>query len=336
MDSFRQGAQRPRAVVRVVLSRRGADEAIDVSTRPEFCSYLVIVNPAAGTGEGRARAEELAENLPEGHEVRIVETKERGSAIDLAERLAGDVDRIIAIGGDGTLNEVLTGLMRARDTGPEIAALGFLPSGTANAAARAFELTDAPARVGQGLPHAEIHEVDVGIVHHGGGIRPFLVRIGAGLDAVIFEELNASRTGVMGFMGLVRKVPRVYGALMRYPGPPIDITVDGEFFARAVSVIVPNVGKVGFLATMSESADPCDGMIEVLALSIRSNWSMVRLTLQTVTSSLERSRDVHLTRGREVKLESASETPFHVDGEPVGNLPVRIHLEPQALRLLVI
>lgn len=298
-------------------------------------SYLIIVNPAAGSGDGRKRARILAEGLPRDCDVQIMETEERGSAIEMAETYADRVDRIIAVGGDGTLNEALTGLMQARRSGKEIAALGFLPSGTANAAARAFGCTHRPRVAAQRLPTAGIRDVDVGMVEHADGVRPFLIRFGAGLDAAVIDELNASRTGVMGLLGLLRNAPKIVRIMSRYTAPEITITVDGQVFATAASVVLPNVAEVGLQATVSEEADPSDGKIEVLAVPLPSKWSIVRLGLRMLASSLQSASGVRTTRGERVHLASRGDVPFQLDGEPMGSLPVDVRLDRRALRLLL-
>lgn len=298
-------------------------------------SYLIVVNPVSGSGDGRERARLLADGLAEDDDVRIMETEERGSAIDMARDHADQVDRIIAVGGDGTLNEALTGLMEARRAGRETAALGFLPSGTANAAARAFGCTDQPAVAAKRLRAGSVREVDVGMVEHADGIRPFLIRFGAGLDAAVIDELNASRTGVMGLLGLIRNSPRIVRTMSRYSAPEIAITVDGEAFATAASVVLPNVAEVGLQATVAEDADPSDGKIEVLAVPLPSKWSIVRLGLRMLASSLQSATDVRSTRGEHVRLSSKGDVPFQIDGEPMGSLPVDVRLERRALRLLL-
>lgn len=298
-------------------------------------SHLLIVNPAAGAGQGRERAEALVAGLPPGHDVHLVETEERGSATELALEHAGEYDRIIAVGGDGTLNEVLVGLLEARKAGTAIAALGFLPSGTANGACRAFELTDDPESAAESLAEGRTLEVDVGIARSSEGERPYLIRFGAGLDAAVLEELNASRTGVMGFLGVFRNLPRIVEVMRAYDDPEIAIEVDGKPFGRAASVVLPNVAEVGLNATVAADADPADGLLEVLAVPLASKWDIVRLGLRMVATSLASAPEVRKTRGRLVRLTSEGDVPFQLDGEPVGRLPVDVELVPSAVRLLL-
>jgi len=298
-------------------------------------SHLLIVNPAAGSGEGRERAKALVTALPAGSEFHLMETDERGSAIRIASERAGDYDRIIAVGGDGTLNEVLSGLMEARARGEEIGALGFLPSGTANAACRAFGLTIDPQVAAHRLAEGESMEVDVGIVRYDGRERPYMIRLGAGLDAAVLEELNATRTGVMGFLGVFRNLPRIVKVMRSYSDPEIEIEVDGDDFGSAASVVLPNVAEVGLQATVVEDADPSDGILEVLAVALPSKASIVRLGLRMIAKSLASAPEVRKTSGRRVRLTCEGDAPFQIDGEPVGVLPVEVRLETRAVRLLL-
>ncbi|MBT8487244.1 MAG: hypothetical protein HKN72_17630 [Gemmatimonadetes bacterium] len=300
-----------------------------------MASHLLIVNPVAGSGEGRARANVLVEALSTEHEARAVETHERGSATELAAENAMDYDRIIAVGGDGTLNEVLAGLMERRSGAGETAALGFLPAGTANGACRAFDLATEPEVAAASLADPRTMLVDVGTVRHEDGERHYLIRFGAGLDAAVLEELNASRSGFMGFLGVFRNVPRIIAVMRAYDDPDIAVEVDGEFFGRGASVVLSNVADVGLAATVDEEADPSDGLLEVLTVPMPSKWDIIRYGLRMVASSLASAPEVRKTRGRLVRLTSDGDVPCQADGEPVGRLPVEVELTPSAVRLLL-
>ncbi|NIQ52252.1 MAG: hypothetical protein GWN71_01825 [Gammaproteobacteria bacterium] len=298
-------------------------------------SYLLIVNPVAGGGEGRDRARALADALPAGSDVEIAETAGRGEAADIAAERADDVDRVVAVGGDGTLNEVLAGLMRARGQGRRVADLGMLPSGTANGARRAFGLGLDPVEVAEALPGAEPRPVDVAIASHAGGERPFLLRAGAGLDAAVFRELDSSRAGILGFLGLLRHAPGVLSAMRTFQPPHIGIEVDGTSFGTAGSVVLSNVGRVGLGATVAEDADPADGELDVLAVRLPSKLSIARLGLRMLVSSLASDPEVRHTRASYIRLASDREVPFQLDGEPVGSLPLEVRVETRAVRLLL-
>jgi diacylglycerol kinase (ATP) len=297
-------------------------------------SYLLVVNPASGRGRSLPRAEALRAALASSASVEVVRTERRGFATETVFERAGDVERVIAIGGDGTLNEVLSGLMRVGAPAAELPALGFFPAGTANAAILAFGFGTAPDAVARSLATAEARPVDVGIVSHAGVERPFLLWLGAGYDAVVIDALNAKRTGLMGIAGLVRKAPGVLRAVHRYPAPEIEVEVDGRS-SRAASVILANVGQVAFGGHVATGVDPFDGRLDVVTVPRVGTAGVAWLGLRMLRSSLERGPGVARDGGTRVRLSSAGRVPFQLDGEPVGTLPAEVRVEPGAVRLLL-
>lgn len=298
-------------------------------------SYLLVVNPKSGRGRALTRSETLRAALAESNEVEVVETKARGYASEVVSRRSGEFDRVVAIGGDGTLNEVLTGLVDVGAPADELPALGFLGSGTANAAIQAFGLSGEPMAVARALPGAEARPVDVGIASFGDTERPFLLWFGAGYDAIVIDVLNTERTGLMGIAGLVRKSPSVVRAVHRYSAPEITIRTDDEQERRAASVILANVAEMAFGGTASPAADPFDGRLEVLMVPRSSTAGVAGLFLRMMTSSLDRGRGVGHVPATRVRLEAEGEVPFQLDGEPVGTLPAEVRVRPGAVRLLL-
>jgi len=308
-----------------------ASEA-DQGTLP---SYLLIVNPVAGKGAGAARAEALRAALAEKHAVQLVTTTGRGHATRLARTHGGSVDRVIAIGGDGTLNEVLTGMLDLGGSADTRPCLGFLPGGTANVATRAFRFIAEPGRLAEALPEMPGRPVDVGIVESGGGERPFLLWCGAGVDAVVIDELNSSRTGHMGVTGLVMAAPRVLSAIARYARPEIRILVDEEELPRAASVILANVGEMAFGGRLHPDATPFDGEVDVVMVEEVGLLSTLVHGARMVGSNLTASPRVAHRTGRHVVLRGDEEVPVQIDGEPAGHLPIDVRMTPGAVRLLV-
>lgn len=239
------------------------------------------------------------------------------------------------MGGDGTLNEVLGGLVGTGRSAQELPELGFLPAGTANAAIRAFGFSSDPDAVASSLSEADSRPVDVGVVSHEGGERPFLLWFGAGFDAVVIDALNASRTGLMGVSGLLGNSRQVLSALGRYAAPQIEMEVDGSSFGVASSVILANVREVAFGGVVAETADPFDGQLDVVAVPPGSRLNLVRLGLSMLTSSLAQAQGVRHTLGTRIRLDSDGHVPFQLDGEPVGMLPAAVRLERGAVRLLL-
>ena len=297
-------------------------------------SYALIVNPCSGRGRGVRKAEELRRGLRDASEVQLLLTGGRGDATAIAAEVAASVDRVIAIGGDGTLHEVLNGLMDSRIQPEDRPDLGFLPAGTANVATRAFRLGSDPTLVGTALANAEATAIDVGMVDYEGGRRAFLLWCGAGWDAVIIHALNASRSGLMGVFGLLRRLPQVVGAVVRYDQPRIFAVVDGVQLGGLGSVIVANVGEIGFGGLVTDAADPADGRFNVVGVPPSTALGSIGLGFRMMVSSLSRSSAVYHEPGREITLRAEGEVPFQLDGEPVGMLPATVTLMQGAVRIL--
>jgi len=174
-----------------------------------------------------------------------------------------------------------------------------------------------------------------GVVSHAGGDRPFLLWFGAGYDAIVIDALNTERTGFMGIAGLVRKSPAVFRALHRYRAPDITIRNGGSVEETAASVILANVAQMAFGGTTSPAADPCDGRLDLLAAPRAGTAGVAVMAFRMLTSSLAQAAGVRHSQTTRVTLEAEGDVPFHLDGEPVGMLPVEVGLEPAAVRLLI-
>lgn len=223
----------------------------------------------------------------------------------------------------------LTGLGRAP---ADLPALGFLPAGTANSAARAFGFTSDPSAMARALPGAEIRRVDVAMARFGQGERPFLLWCGAGYDAVVIEELNAARTGLM---GLARTAPRVLRALVRYPAPAIRLRVDADRVADASSVILANVAEMAFGGAVASKADPFDGEIDVVAIDPAPPLRILGLGLRLLARGLGSASGARRFLATDAHLDSDGVVPAQLDGEPAGTLPVSVRVVPGAVRLLM-
>ncbi|HEY4636625.1 MAG TPA: diacylglycerol kinase family protein, partial [Burkholderiales bacterium] len=158
---------------------------------------LVILNPAAGRGRVRREWPRMAEALrAAGVGFDLVETKAPGEAVDIAQRAALEYDAVIAAGGDGTVHEVVNGLLRAGGG----AALGVLPLGSGDDFVKMLPLGDAVERIRRSQPKA----LDAGRIRAAGAERYFANGMDIGFGA------HASRN--------VRRVPRFMTGLGAYLG----------------------------------------------------------------------------------------------------------------------
>ena len=297
-------------------------------------SYLLVANPASGRGQGAKRARILRDHLASSGTVTLMETSSKGAATRIAEAHGGRVDRVVAVGGDGLLNEVLVGVLRCGGSAAERPALGFLPSGAGSAAVRAFGLSADPVEQAQGLRYWPERPVDVGMARTKDGLRPFLLWLGAGWDAVALDAFGRRGRGDRGAPSLLLGLPAALGALRRYPAPTIRTYTLGGERLEGSSVVLANVGRTGFGGAIADTADPFDGRMDLVAVSPESAWQVVRLAARTVTSSLHRAPGAVHARIAGVELESDGSVPVQLDGRPAGTLPVSVRTAAGAVRLI--
>jgi diacylglycerol kinase family enzyme len=299
-----------------------------------LASYALIVNPTSGRGKAPAKAAALRSALFDGGTLEVHETTGRGSAADLAASLGRSVDGVIAVGGDGTLNEVLNGLLRSRQGRSGGAALGFLPAGTGNAASLAFGFPADPSLAAQAILSADPVAIDVGFAVSASWERAFLLWLGAGMDAVLISALDASRDSTMGVGGLLGRAPEVLGALKRYTQPPIEVEVLGWPAEVFGSVIIANVGQIPFGGSVTDRAVPNDGLLNVVGLPAASLPRALLRGRHLLFSSLSKARGVQERMAETCLLDSEGTVPVQVDGEPIGVLPARVTVVRGGVRVL--
>jgi diacylglycerol kinase (ATP) len=283
----------------------------------------VIANPIAGGGKGKIMAEALTRALEgKGKSVELVLTKQAGDNRTAASRSGADC--VVAVGGDGSINEVVNGL-----AGTE-AMLAILPAGTANVVARELSIPGDPMRVAEMIANPRPRWMDAGLF---GGQR-FLLGAGAGLDAAISERVSGQRGKRS---SKLRWVWPTVSTILGYSFPKIRVTVDGLLISdQAEYAIVGNCRYSAGVFPATPNAKIDDGLLDVCVFRDLRPWRILH-TLPAVWSGGHiRRKDVTYIQGKKVAFHSAddSEVPFQVDGDPRGHLPAEFSIEPRAVQVL--
>ena len=154
---------------------------------------VLIYNPVAGTDRSRRRqqVQQICELLEaNGHSAIDIETTAPGSAADQAKAaIAAGCDCLFACGGDGTVHDVLQGIVAAASAGEPPAILGVIPMGSANALARHLRLSMSPVEAARQQLTFTPRLISVGLIECGGHRRPFTVMAGAGADGILVHRL---------------------------------------------------------------------------------------------------------------------------------------------------
>ena len=297
---------------------------------------LVIVNPAAGSGKAIRLLEWLRERLVARPDIELRVTARRGEAEELAAaaRSAGR-NRVIAVGGDGTIQEVLNGLLAAGTEGG--AELGLVPVGTGNDLARSLGLPTDAAEAWTVALGSTTRPIDVALATNGEGReRWFGSAGGIGFDAQVAAAMS-SRSGWQA--GQAGYLLTTLSELRRFDNRAIRLTIDGEIVERSVLLVaVANGAYYGGGMRIAPDARTDDGRLDVCVVGDISRLTALRQLPNLYRGTHVSHPAVSMHAGAEIVIEADAPggdtaTRIHLDGEPFGTLPLRVRLVAGALRV---
>ena len=282
-----------------------------------------IVNPISGT-KAKNRVAKLIRELLDLQQFAptVVVTEYAGHATQLAQQFAmEDYYAVVAVGGDGTINEVASGLIGTNT------ALGIVPNGSGNGFARHLEISTRMNRAIEMLNNSEVINVDYGLVND----QPFFSTCGVGFDAVVAQDFSDSTRGFKGYLQSIFKDFFQYKAdTYQLKGEGIDITT------TAFLVNFANAGQWGYDAYIAPKASVQDGWLDVAIVSEFPMTAAAGLALSLFTKNIDEKLHMNTIRAKELTLTRTSEGPMHIDGTPVM-MPAELHVKivEEGLKVLV-
>lgn len=287
---------------------------------------LVVVNPAAGGGRAARFVPWLHERLAARPDVDLAVTRRRGDA----ERLAADAvgegrGRVIAVGGDGTIQEVVNGLL-ARNGG---AGIGIVPLGSGNDLARSLGLPRDPAAAWSVAIGSAERRIDVAAAEAAGRRRWFTSAGGIGFDAQVAAAM-ASRAGWQ--RGQAGYLLTTLAELRRFSNRRVEISVDGHRTTRSVLLVaIANGEYYGGGMRIAPGAAVDDGRLDVCIVGDVSRLTALRQLANLYRGTHVDHPQVDMAGGRAIEIAGDAETLVHLDGEPFGRLPLTVRLHQGAL-----
>ncbi len=241
--------------------------------------YKIILNPAAGNGNGAKSLPHLEQLLKQSNtRYELALTSGEGNGIELARQaVTGGYDVIVAAGGDGTVNEVVNGLMQMKQQGQAIPPLGVFCVGRGNDFAGSLGIPeDLPGGV-QALLAGQRRVVDIGLVT--GGKYPtgryFCNCVGVGFDAITTIEVHKLPRwgGYLAFMAAVLKTVFLYNK-----APLAKIEFDGdEITQRSLLISIMNGRRLGGGFIMAPDSSPDDGFFDLCIAEQMSSLNVIRM-----------------------------------------------------------
>ncbi|NHC42440.1 diacylglycerol kinase family lipid kinase [Bacillus sp. MM2020_1] len=301
-----------------------------------------IVNPKAGNGHCFTIWERVERQL----KVKKVPylaffTEYPGHANILAGQIAlknTEQKMIIAVGGDGTMHEVVNGAVKENHI-----TLGFIPGGSGNDFSRGFQVPVDPVEALEvilRLAKQTGQPIDVGkITMNDSHEHYFINNMGAGFDATISYEVNQSRMkAIFNKLSLGRMV-YVYFLLKKlftYKTSTIDLSIDGEkhIFEQTWFVTVSNQPFYGGGMKIAPAAEPDDGLFDITVVQRLSRWKLLLVFISVFWGKHIHFKEVKTYIGTDVSIHSQAKLFVHADGEHIGFTPLNIHLQASALQVL--
>jgi YegS/Rv2252/BmrU family lipid kinase len=282
-----------------------------------------IVNPASGTGKWKGIEESIKAHLDKGFSPKILFTEYAGHATELAKKYSAKCRIIVAVGGDGIVNEVASGILG----GDSI--LGIIPAGSGNAVAGHLGIPLNHKQAIKCLNKQRVESIDIPMVND----KPFIAIAGTGFDAEIASQFAKDKK--RGFYTYIKL------SLIEYSGykpNEYSITIDGKkMVKKAFLISVANGSQYGNKAYIAPEATMKDEWLEVCILKPFPKALGPQLVGRLFLKNINRSRYIKTVKGKEIRIRRTDGLPcgLHYDGEPGGFTDeIRISMKPDKLRVI--
>ena len=300
-----------------------------MACHPKPSMIPVILNPKARS----QRAAGLADRLQRLHaDIRLCPTSAPGEAEHLAADLAlGAHPLVVAAGGDGTVNEVVNGLMRANarrlSQGQTAARLGILPLGTMNVFALEMGIPmTGIEQAWQVILEGDSREVDVWQLnqHH------FVQLAGVGLDAAIIQDTSWERKKALGPLSYIMTAAHA----LQQQAPVVTVELDsGETLSGAV-VLMGSGRYYGGPFPVFPDAKNNDGKLDVVVFRRHGYLELFGFLRDIALQSYQHNQDILYRQTTRLSVRAEQQVPVEVDGELMGHTPAEIHLAGHRLSVL--
>lgn len=282
---------------------------------------LFIVNPISG-GKSKEKIISLIPKYIDSskYTYSIVYTKGPGDATVIARNYAADI--VVAVGGDGTVSEVATGLVGTEK------ALGIIPCGSGDGLALHLGISRNPIKAIQGINECRVETVDCAVLEG----KNFFCTCGSGFDALV--GWNFARANSRGLITYVKEATKAW---FGYKPDHYVIKTDTDTWeGKALIVTVGNASQWGNNARITPLASMTDGLLDITVVKPFGLLWMPVLAFKLMTGkAYTTSKTVHLL-SKTIDIARTGEAPVHLDGDPalMGN---KLHVEvvPNALKVAV-
>ncbi|MGP1590823.1 MAG: diacylglycerol/lipid kinase family protein [Prevotella sp.] len=266
---------------------------------------VFVMNPLSGTSDKKDIPYLIEELLDKDQfDYSIRETEYAGHAYEIAkESKEQGIDIVVAVGGDGTVNEVGRALVHSNT------ALGIIPAGSGNGLARHLLIPMKIKGAIQVLNDCEITDLDYGIINE----HPFFCTCGVGFDAFISEKFAEA-----GKRGPITYLENILKEGLKYEPETYEIEAEnGTIKKKAFLISCANASQYGNNAYIAPQASMSDGMIDVIIMEPFDALEASQISIEMFNKTLDKNNKIKTFRSKEIKIYRKAPGVIHYDGDPV-------------------
>ena len=305
------------------MVRKSLTDSTEKANGKEPPRYVFIINPISGRKSKKRIGNLIKATFPAAEAV-VEYTRVPGHAYTLAHDYASKgTPFCIAVGGDGTVNEVASALVNS------VSSLGIIPAGSGNGLSKTLKIPRTIKGALQVIQQHSIRTIDAGTINK----RFFFSNCGIGFDAHIGHVFAQRRK--RGFTGYIRSVLHYYAG---YKPKKYKLNIDGEKFKfRAFLITIANSGQYGNNVYISPRSSLDDGLLDVCIVKPFPKAAVLPLGVKLIGKKIDRSPYLEVIRGKTIRLKGRKRKQYiHYDGEPlVVKGKIKVGIRPGVLKVMV-
>jgi YegS/Rv2252/BmrU family lipid kinase len=310
-----------------------------MNKRPDVNEWLVIVNPNAGNGKGRKDWDEISKCLGNNGLAWSEDfTERKGEAVSLAqEAISRGYRKILCVGGDGTLNEIVNGVFTQKICPARDITIGLIPVGTGNDWGRMFGIPLDYKGAAQIIKDGKTLFHDIGLVTYYNSIekgeRYFINIAGLGFESVVVKRTNIQKD--KGKSGKAIYFYNLLMSLISYKNTKAEIVIDDiKTEANIFSLNVGNGRYCGGGMRQTPFALPDDGLLDVTIIKGMGKIEIIRNLTILYDGTILNHPKVTGYKCKKVSVSSDSVLYVEADGESLGHTPAEFTVIPLSINIV--